>query len=180
MGKHSNLPFHLYVNVDNRLIGPNMPKGTTRAIWHAVHSRPGQVLMCHLLLESGAHWSGMPLQGISSTENFEMPHELLMPWTAMGDEIETFYVKYLEGLACNTIRPFQRRARHTGIMIDWADGFSRYPQEHKPLNLLELDNGQFTLLPNNFVLYEDAHFVKHASRENTRFYLRGDTVYWGS
>jgi hypothetical protein len=122
----------------------------------------------------------MPLQGISSTENFEMPHELLMPWAAMGDEIETFYVKYLEGLTCNTIRPFQRRARHTGIMIDWADGFSRYPQEHKPLNLLELDSGQFTLLPNNFVLYEDAHFVKHASRENTRFYLRGDTVYWGS
>jgi hypothetical protein len=136
--------------------------------------------MCHLLLESGAHWSGMPLQGISSTENFEMPHELLMPWAAMGDEIETFYVKYLEGLTCNTIRPFQRRARHTGIMIDWADGFSRYPQEHKPLNLLELDNGQFALLPNNFVLYEDAHFVKHAPRENTRFYLRGDTVYWGS
>lgn len=179
VGRHANLPFHLYVNVDNRLIGPSMPPGTTQAIWHAVHCRPNQTLMCHLLLESGAHWSGMPLHGLSSTNRFELPREMLMPWSAMGDEIEAFHIKYLEGLECDVIRPFQSRARHTGIMIDWQDGFSRYPQEHKPLNLLALEMGQFALLPNNFVLYRDQHFTDNSAKSELKNYLRGDRVYWG-
>jgi len=179
VSRHANLPFHLYVNVDNRLIGPSMPAGTTRAIWHAVHCRQGQTLMCHLLLESGAHWSGMPMHGLSSNDNFEMSRELLMPWSSMGEDLETFHVKYLEGLSCRIMRPFQQSARHTGIMIDWSDGFSRYPQEHKPLNLLEIESGQFALLPNNFVVYDDKHFVDESTRANMSNYLRGNEVYWG-
>lgn len=180
MGSHANLPFHIYVNVSNRMLGPRMPEGSTPAIWHGIHSRPNQVLMCHLLLESGAHWSGMPIHGISMTESFDLPHEILSPWAAMGNELETFHVKYLEGLRCNTIKPINAVGRHTGIMVDWSDGFSRYPQEHKPLNLICLDSGQFALLPNNFVLYEDAHFVDTHARVNIKEYLRGDKIYWGS
>ena len=45
MPRHANLPFHLYVHVDNRALGPKLPPGTTAAIWHAVYARPGQVVM---------------------------------------------------------------------------------------------------------------------------------------
>jgi len=65
-------------------------------------------------------------------------------------------------------------------MIDWKDGFSRYPQEHKPLILIELKNGQFGLYPNNFVTYQDKHFVENQSKENLKFYKRGDKIYWGN
>jgi hypothetical protein len=179
LGRHTNLPFHLYVNVSNKLIGPDMPAGSTKAIWHAVHCRPNQTLMCHILLESGAHWSGMPLHGLSTSDNFDLPRESLMPWSAMGEDVESFHIKYLEGLACTVIKPFKSRARHTGIMIDWADGFSRYPQEHKPLNLLNVESGQFALLPNNYVIYDDSHFVDDSERQHLKSYKRGESVYWG-
>jgi hypothetical protein len=179
MGRHSNLPFHLYVNVNNKFLGPNMPEGVTTGIWHGVYAREHQTLMCHVLLESGAHWSGMPLHAISSTTDFSVPREHLMPWAAMGVETETYHVKYLEGLECAVHAPFVGKGRHTGIMIDWADGYSRYPQEHKPLNLISLDSGQFALLPNNFATYQDKHFTTSAARENLRYYKRGEDVYWG-
>jgi hypothetical protein len=178
VSRHANLPFHLYVNVDNRHLGPNMPSGTTPAIWHGVYARPYQTLYCHVLLESGAHWSGLPLHAISTTQDFSRARESLMPWGSMGDETEAWHAHYIEGLKCNTHAPFTAGGRHTGIIIDWTDGFSRYPAEHKPLNLIALDAGQFALLPNNYLTFEDAHFVEPKARENTKHYRRGETVYW--
>jgi hypothetical protein len=178
MSRHANLPFHLYVNVDNRFLGPNMPPGTTPAIWHGVYARPCQTLYCHVLLESGAHWSGLPLHALSTTQDFSLARENLMPWGSMGDETEAWHANYMEGLRCSVHAPFKGDGRHTGIIIDWTDGFSRYPAEHKPLSLVHLDTGQFALLPNNYLMFEDAHFVELKARENTKHYSRGETVYW--
>jgi hypothetical protein len=47
MSRHAALPFHLYVNVKNSFLGPDMPDGTTRAIWHGVYGRPYQLLPVH-------------------------------------------------------------------------------------------------------------------------------------
>ena len=201
MSRHANLPFHLYVNVNNSFLGPDMPAGTTPAIWHGVYARPYQTLYCHVLLESGAHWSGLPLHALSTTQDFSLAREQLMPWGSMGEETEAWHAHYLEGLKCSvrapsTAGPLPIRievderevrvvylpqgvvGRHTGIIIDWSDGFSRYPQEHKPLNLVALDAGQFALLPNNHLTFEDAHFVEPKARENMKRYRRGETVYW--
>ena len=178
MNKHANLPFHLYVNVNNKFLGPNMPEGVTRAIWHAIYCRENQILMAHVLLESGAHWSGLPLHAISTKEDFSFQGRDLMPWYAMGQDIESVHFKYLEGLLCDTIEPFKTEGRHTGIVIDWADGYSRYPAEHKPLSLIELQNGQFSLLPNNFFILKDKHFVDDEAKQNLKHYLRGNVVYW--
>jgi hypothetical protein len=178
MGGNTNLPFHFYVNVDNKFLGPNMPSGVTPAIWHAVYSREYQTLMCHVLLESGAHWSGLPLHAISTKNDFSLDGKSLMPWASMGEEVEAFYSKFLEGLSCNVHKPITVKGRHTGIIIDWKDGYSRYPSEHKPLSLIELENGQFALLPNNFVTYTDNHFTKQEAKGNLKYYKRGEVVYW--
>jgi hypothetical protein len=176
--KHANLPFHFYVNVDNRFLGPTMPPGTTAAIWHGVYARPYQTLYCHVLLESGAHWSGLPLHAISATQDFSLAQEQLMPWGSMGEETEAWHVHYLEGLKCNVHAPIQAAGRHTGIIIDWADGFSRYPQEHKPLNLIERSDGRFLLFPNNYCRFMDFHFTSHKRDADLAKYRRGEDVYW--
>jgi hypothetical protein len=172
MAKHASLPFHFYVNVNNAFLGPNMPKGVTKAIWHGVYCREYQLLSCHVFLESGAHWSGLPLHAISTTETFSLPAEKLMPWAGMGEEIEAVYMPFLEGLETNDY------GRHTGIIIDWNDGYSRYPAEHKPLSLIQLESGQFALLPNNYITYKEKHFVDEAAKENMKHYRRGEEVYW--
>jgi hypothetical protein len=73
----------------------------------------------------------------------------------------------------------ESKGRHLGIMIDWKDGFSKYPQEHKPLNVIQLENGQFAFLPNNFVVYDDKHFVSKNAQEYFKYYKRGEKIYWG-
>jgi hypothetical protein len=177
--RHANLPFHLYVNVSNDALGPNMPDGVTAGVWWGIHCRPGQALMCHVLLESGAQWAGIPVHHVSVSKRFDRGHHDLMPWAAMGERIEAFHGEYLEGVGVGVRRPFDSEGRHTGIIVDWADGFSRYPHEHKPLNLIELKHGQFALLPNNFIEFDDRHLVKQAKRDDLRLYRRNDVVHWG-
>ena len=178
MSRHSSLPHHIYVNVDNRYLGPNMPGGTTKGIWHGVFCREYQVLLAHVMLESGAHWSGLPLHALSTKTEFPHDFSELMPWTSMGEDIDVTYLKYLEGLSCNVMSPIQTPGRHTGILIDWKDGYSRYPSEHKPLSLIELECGQFALLPNNYTTYFDKHFTEPTCFEDLKNYRRGETVYW--
>lgn len=179
MPRHCNLPYHFYINVDNVFLGEELFENkTSKAIWHGVYCRPDQALMLHVMLESGAHWTGLPIHSISTNLNFKYNHTELMPWACMGENIEAVKFNYLEGLKCETINPINEEGRHTGILIDWNDGYSRYPQEHKPLNLIHLNCGQFALLPNNFVIYYDKHFINE-DRKDLKRYLRGDKIYWG-
>jgi len=179
MSRHINLPFHLYINVDNKFLGETMPQGITPGIWHGIFSRSNQILMCHVLLETGANWSGLPIHALSTTYDFSYSQEQLSPWGAMGEDIDTYNSNYLEGLECELItHQLKSTGRHTGIIIDWKDGFSRYPQEHKPLNLLTLDNGQLGLFPNNYILYKDKHFTKNDQRDVIKHYKRGEITYW--
>jgi 3-deoxy-7-phosphoheptulonate synthase len=91
-----------------------------------------------------------------------------------GGEEPNYQEKYVEEVT----NMLNRENITTGIIIDWADGYSRYPQEHKPLNLIQLDSGQFALLPNNYVIYSDKHFVDEKARENLKHYKRGENIYW--
>ena len=176
--KNANLPYHLYVNVKNSFLGPDMPIGYTPAIWHAVYSRPGQLLYCHVILQSGAHWSGLPLVALSTTDVFDDNIDNnIQPWGGMGNNIETFIANYLEGLLVNVFRA-DKQGRHTGIIIDWEDGFSMYPAEHKPLSLIALDCGYFALVPNNYFTVKDKHFTNQEHSKNLKLYKRGETVYW--
>ena len=177
MSRHANLPYHLYVKVSNKFLGPDMPTGMTAALWHGIYCRPGQVPLAHVLLESGAHWSGLPIHALTTSEIWNEASDLI-PWGGMGENLDVWHAHYLEGLLVSTLKPIKESGRHTGIMIDWSDGFSKYPQEHKPLSLINLSNGQFALLPNNYFLLHDDHFVDPAAKENLKHYKRGDTVYW--
>ena len=176
--RNANLPYHFYVNVKNSFLGANMPIGSTPAIWYAVYSRPGQLIYCHVILQSGAHWSGLPLSAISTTDVFDDNTDInIQPWGGMGNNLEAFAATYLEGLSVNVFHT-GKHGRHTGIILDWEDGYSRYPAEHKPLSLIALDCGYFALVPNNHFTLNDKHFTDEKHSKNLKFYKRGETVYW--
>ena len=176
---HASLPYHFYCFIDNSYLGKKMPIGKTECLLHSVYSKAGQHMLTHVLLESGAHWSGLPLIALSTKEKIENEHDasILEPWGGMGDNITTNHLSFLEGLKVELINK-NIFGRHTGIIIDWSDGYSRYPQEHKPLSLINLENGQFCLLPNNYFALQDKHFVNNKSKENTKFYKRNEKVFW--
>jgi len=170
---HAPLPFPIYVNVNNTLLGLN-EGGVTRALWHGIHSRPGQVVMCHLMLETGAHWSGMPLHGVSATTFFMEPGEVC-PWGAMGDRLTVTAMPYLEGLE---VKCDKQVGQHTGILVDWMDGWGKVPAEHKPLNLIETHEGPYLLVENNKCRFYDSHFIDDKVNVNEIGYKRGTQTYW--
>lgn len=168
---HAPLPFPIYVNVKNTFLGLK-DDGVTRALWHGVHSRPGQVLMCHVMLETGAHWSGMPLHGISDTETFG-DVDLCDKWGAMGERLTVTLMPYLEGLYVKL--DGIGHARHTGLLVDWVDGYAKVPAEHKPLGLMRTMDGPYELVENNRCRFVDDHFTKDGKMPE---YRRNVTTYW--
>ena len=176
--KHVSLPQIFYVKVPNKLLGPAMPDGFTNAILHGLYAREGQAVLTHLLLESQAHWSGIPLHELlmDAPEGCPTFNQIdLQPWGAMGHNLVISNLDYLEGLVVQP-RFISIVGRHTGIIVDWDDMFAKHPHEHKPLSLLHLANGQFALLPNNYFTVSDPHFTKPS--DFTKFYRRGEKVYW--
>jgi hypothetical protein len=177
---HKSLPQIFYVSVPNSYLGPDMPDGFTKGILHGLYGREGQMILCHILLESGAHWSGIPLVGLSMEWDGEpfvgnIPFSDLQPWGCMGEALEISFLEYLEGLEVAP-RFLPCKGRHTGIIVDWNGKFSRHPEEHKPLSLIHLASGSFALLPNNYFMLFDKHFCKPS--DMTKYYRRGDTVWW--
>ena len=175
---HTPLPYNLYVHVDNSYLGPDMPDGYTEGILHGVFCRGGQLMLTHVQLQTGAHWSGLPLSALHH-KKVDKQIEYLQPWGCMGTDITATYFPYLEGLSGKTTKD-NLLFRHTGIIIDWNDGYSRYPQEHKPLSLIALEQGNFGLLPNNYFKLYDKHFTEHLDDVNVNLkkYKRGEAVYW--
>ena len=178
MPRHAPLPHHLYVHVDNAALGLTTG-GTTPGVLHALYARPGQILLGHVLLRTGAHFSGVPLHHIYSrcqvTETRE-PGDL-QPWGAMGEALEIVHFPYLEGLR---VELFRRgwAGRATGLVVDWADGFSRYPEQHKPLSLIALDSGHYCVMPNNYLRWNEASFVQPETWPEAKGYRRGEGVWW--
>lgn len=177
---HKSLPQIFYVRVPNNLLGEKMPEGWTKGILHGLYGREGQMILCHILLESGAHWSGIPLHLLNIEWNEEpfvgsFNQKDLQPWGCMGTDLNISFLEYLEGLKV-TPRFMKVEGRHTGIIIDWDGKFSRHPEEHKPLSLIHLASGQFALLPNNYFYLSDNHFT--SCSELPKFYYRGAKVWW--
>jgi len=172
---HTSLNKVFYVTFDNKWLGPGMPEGRTKAILHGVYGREGQPLLTHLLLETGAHWSGIPLVALSTGESPPQIYAWRQPWGCMGDEPIVSHLPFLEGLKVETKHCF---GRHTGIIIDWNGAFAAHPQEHKPLSLILDEDGGFLLLPNNYMTHvEDLHFTRNDIGMK-KFYRRGEATWW--
>ena len=180
---HANLPFLLYVRVPNWVITDGKVKdGFTKGIWWGVYARLGQHVMTNILLETGANWTGVAVKDVCLDDDCPFPvvsDAPLFPWAAMGNDIYAFHANYLEGMMVTDVRKNLVLGRHTGIVLDFSDGFSRYQAEHKPLNLIACDrhNG-FALLPNNSCQFQDKHFVVKGEHTVLKNYRRQSEVYW--
>lgn len=176
MSRHGNLPHHLYVYVDNEQLG--LPSGYTEGIWHGVFAREGQILLSHILLETGAHWTGVPLHAIHHKINPEVrkPGQI-QPWGNMGTDIDVTYLKHLDGIEVEYFKE-NIKGIGTGMVVDWYDGFTRYPEQHKPLHIIAMEDGNYYLLPNNYLRWFDPSFTVDSKWQECKNYKRGNQVWF--
>lgn len=165
MTLNCDLPNHFYCKLKKEfLYDQREHKGEfVDALVFAISSIPGRAIGFSLVTEHGAQFSRLPIQALVHKEKHtDYPLNLLQPWDAMGYEVVVNEYKYLREMPCKVM--FRDKSWHPGrymFTIDFLDnGFSAEPTQAKCYHMIKLCGGQFSLQPNNRIIWLDSSFVK--------------------
>jgi hypothetical protein len=170
-----NLPHHIYCYVDSTLIRKG-GRGFEPCVWFGLHSHPGRAWGCHVLLECGAVYRGLPPHAIAFKENPE-PWTLreAQVWDCYGSRFSTIEYDFLGAL------PVKTKAGNTGrylfTVVPLEDGYTEDPSQSKEFMFCELENGRLAIMPTNMLLFEDDSFVEaqwpaNIALSNTKWRVR--------
>ena len=157
-----SLPKHRYVKVDSQFTHRE-PVGWVDAVWFGLASHPGRAWGCHIMLESGAVYRGLPPHAIAFTDDPEpdWPITKAQLWDCYGYNWSSVEYTYLRGLRCRCrIGKEEFRGSYLFTVIPIGDGFSEAPEQSKEFMFVELDNGRLTIQPTNRILFEDRSFTE--------------------
>jgi len=134
-----------------------------------VTSLPGQVPLFNFIMEDGGIWWHAPISAFCTKEGVleQDLHELEL-WDSFSYHIAVTKFSILQN---KKLKFLSRNGKeHFGtylFTLDWAHsdfneinfGFSENPGQHKWGHVLQLDNGNFAIQPNNRLRLYDPNFV---------------------
>ena len=142
--------------------------GMEEAYAFAIQSHPGRALAFHVMLQSGAHYRGVPIHAI-----------------ALRDDASSRALAECQLWDCFSSRPvvtvFQYLRDHTGecytaagrmmgmylFTVDWLPdtperpGFLNCPEQTKCAHVMALEDGNLAALPTNRIAWQDGYFIGH-------------------
>lgn len=143
---------------------------TVAGLVHSVKAMAGRALGFNVLLESGACFWNLPISALlfekSEGPLFELDE--LQLWDCLDDKVCVEVIKFLQYKRC-TVKMKSGIIIHARyrMTFDWWDGaWAQMPDEHKCYHLLEIDNGQMVLYPNNHIIWHDQTIVTSSSTPN--------------
>lgn len=125
----------------------------------------GRALMFHVLIDNGAVYFRLPISAFCRKPCEHMSLEVLETWDCLSNDINVIEYRLLRNMATE---PFLKdKKSYQGLYlftIDFAASdpnvldcsLVETPGEHKCAHFIELDSGQFCLVPNNRVRFKDA------------------------
>lgn len=157
-------------------------------------SIPSRTPLFHFLMEDGGIWWRMPISAFCSKIEAEaQPLDELVLWDSFSyyPTVCTFDIFKNKKMTYVT----REKKKYTGdylFTLDWSagdpnildTGFSEAPGQHKCGHVINLENGNFAIQPNNRILLHDASFcVKHGNLQierklNTRKWSSEKTAKW--
>jgi hypothetical protein len=95
-----SLPRHYYVWVDSSFLREH-GTGYEPAVWFGLHSHPGRAWGCHVMLECGAFYRGLPPHSIAfspdpACADWALPQAQV--WDCYGRDFSLLIYDYLDGL----------------------------------------------------------------------------------
>jgi len=129
-------------------------------------SIPNRVPMFHFLMEDGGLWWRAPISAFCTKPGVkELPLDELVMWDCFSYNVSvtTFY----EIAGCTMQYTSRRKVKRKGkylFTIDWCAGdfnelnfgYSEKPDQHKCGHVIELDDGNYAIQPNNRLKMFDA------------------------
>lgn len=132
--------------------------GQTEGYLLAADCRPNSVIKFTVYLESGAVWSGLPIEAIFcdrfqeiNQKEFKKTEEL-QPFSCLEGPVSLLSYSLLKHANLKTrLGP----ANYLFTINYEGEGLSEDPEQHKTHNIVVLGSGQLAALPNNFISVSD-------------------------
>lgn len=129
-------------------------------------SIPGQTPLFHSFADDGGIYWRCPIHAFCSKETDPMPLTELVLWDSFSYHCQATCFDLLRNKRLSYVAP--SGTRYSGVYLftlDWfgdsgaSNGFAEVPGQHKAGHVLQLDNGNYAIQPNNRLVLEDPNFV---------------------
>lgn len=174
------------VKVSNKYLtnGKSDRSEMTEAYLLAVDCRAFDRIRFTVFLESGAIWSGLPIEAIwcerfnHISDGFRETHQL-QPYTCLEGPYRVFEYNAMKNACLDVISGEMKscRAYYLFTINYEGHGFAECPEQYKTHNVVVIENGQLAALPNNYIKVNEPWFTKESDtkdyRRDERFYFAG-------
>lgn len=114
-----------------------------------------------VLLENGAKYDPIPVNGICWKKCSMMDLENCSWWDSLSDEFNIEVIPTIKDMACTVkSRNGEIYGGNYVLTIKFKGGWAEIPGEHKVFDLIRLNDGNFFWTVNNKTVYQDTSFVK--------------------
>ena len=177
----ANLPQHQYCWVDKSIMSDGEVKGWEEGVWFGLLSTPHRAWGCSVMLKCGALYRGLPLHALChDSVGFDVEWGIgdAQRWDCFGYNFSPIRYDYLRELDVD-VWVAKRQNWFEGHYVftaePYEDSYSLEPSQTKSHNFIALENGRYTCVPNNNVLWKESSFVKSQGKPN---WLRVQSDSW--
>ena len=139
--------------------------GMEEAYAFAIQSYPGRALAFHVMLQSGAHYRGVPIHALALDKDAPLrPLGDLQLWDCFTFRPQVHCYNYLrDHEAVCYLRNRQMEGRYL-FTVDWlpdhnGPGFTHLVEQNKCGHVLALDDGNLCCMPTNRIAWMDGYFI---------------------
>ena len=146
----------------------------------AVTCIPGRTPLFTAHLQSGAVFSRLPLWMFrhGPTEDIHPFSSETVPWSCIGEKVCAVKHAYLKDYEVQVRLDSKEILGRYLMTLDYFGGnFSEDPEQHKTHNIIELVDGTYAAVPNNYCRFLDSHYTLNGC--STKHYRRS-SIYWKS
>ena len=148
----------IYTHVRLSEITQDEQRGLVECRIFGACSLPGRAILFHCQLNNGAVYYRLPISAFRE-ERFSEPQfklSQLQPWDCPSEDMEVITYDWLFNQRVQCIKLGDMMGNYV-TTFDWSGvgTTAEIAHEHKCAHLIKLDNGQFALQPNNFLLWHE-------------------------
>jgi len=154
-----SLPAHQYVWIERRFVRPGDDvTGFEPAVWFGLHSHPGRAWGCHVMLECGAVYRGLPPHALAfSDAPAPWTIEQAQRWDCYGRQFALLQYEYLAGLEVRLWGGVAGDYLFTAVPI--GDAFTAEPTQSKEFMFIRTAHDRLAIVPTNDLLFIERSFT---------------------
>lgn len=124
-------------------------------------SSPDRAMLFHVMLDNGTVRSRVPVNMLCNKPSKAQELDFLQLWDCFSENVSVICYNYLRGARAKVVLKDKTEVWGNYMMtFDWyANEFSNEPTQYKCLHMLELDNGNYALQPNNRIYWRQMSFT---------------------